>query len=139
MSGVEEILSKNKIEFGSEYVKCGDFTLESGYEKAGELFGEHPDIDTLICATDTMAVGAVSWLKKNGYRIPEQVQVAGMGDNSLGKIIEPKLTTVHFYYKTSGMESAKMLVELMESENVSIHKEIKMGCKVVMRESHRSR
>lgn len=139
MSGVEEILSKNKIEFGSEYVKCGDFTLESGYEKAGELFVEHPDIDTLICATDTMAVGAVSWLKKNGYRIPEQVQVAGMGDNSLGKIIEPKLTTVHFYYKTSGMESAKMLVELMESENVSIHKEIKMGCKVVMRESHRSR
>ena len=61
----------------------------------GELFGEHPNIDTLICATDTMAVGAVSWLKKNGYQIPEQVQVAGMGDNSMGKIIEPKLTTVH--------------------------------------------
>ncbi len=138
MSGVEEVLSKNQIELNSEYVKYGDFTLESGYEKAGELFGKHPDIDTLICATDTMAVGAVSWLKKNGYKIPEQVQIAGMGDSYLGKIVEPKLTTVHFYYKTSGMESAKMLVELMESENVLIHKEIKMGCRVVMRESHRS-
>lgn len=138
MSGVEEVLGKNHIELNSEYVKCGDFTLESGYEKAGELFGEHPDIDTLICATDTMAVGAVSWLKKNGYKIPEQVQIAGMGDSYLGKIVEPKLTTVHFYYKTSGMESAKMLVDMMESEDVLIHKEIKMGCKVVMRESHRS-
>ena len=121
ISGVEEIL-----------------TLESGYEKAEELFTEHPDIDTLICATDTMAVGAVNWLKKSGYHIPDQVQVAGMGDSYLGKIIEPKLTTVHFFYKTSGMESAKMLVDLMESENISIHKEIKMGCKVVMRESHRN-
>nr|WP_294653090.1 LacI family DNA-binding transcriptional regulator [uncultured Blautia sp.] len=138
MSGVEEILNKNKIKLKTECVKCGAFTMESGYEMAEELFREHPDIDTLICATDTMAVGAVNWLKKNGYQIPQQVQVAGMGDSSLGKIIEPKLTTVHFFYKTSGMESAKMLVDLMESDEVSIHKEIKMGCKVVLRESHRN-
>ena len=138
ISGVEEILKKNNIGLDKSCVKCGNFTLESGYEKAEELFTEHPDIDTLICATDTMAVGAVNWLKKRGYHIPDQVQVAGMGDSYLGKIIEPKLTTVHFFYKTSGMESAKMLVDLMESENISIHKEIKMGCKVVMRESHRN-
>ena len=138
ISGVEEILKKNNIGLDKSCVKCGNFTLESGYEKAEELFTEHPDIDTLICATDTMAVGAVNWLKKSGYHIPDQVQVAGMGDSYLGKIIEPKLTTVHFFYKTSGMESAKMLVDLMESENISIHKEIKMGCKVVMRESHRN-
>lgn len=137
MSGVEDVLQEKGIELKSEYIKCGAFTLESGYEKTEELFREHPDIDTLICATDTMAVGAVSWLRKNGYQIPQQVQVAGMGDSSLGKIIEPNLTTVHFFYKTSGMESAKMLVELMESENITIHKEIKMGCRVVMRESHR--
>ena len=138
-SGVEEILKKNQITLDSECVKCGNFTLESGYKKTKELFTEHPDIDTLICATDTMAVGAVNWLKENGYQIPDQVQVAGMGDSSLGKIIEPKLTTVHFFYKTSGMESAKMLVDLMESkETTLVHKEIKMGCKVVLRESHRS-
>ena len=118
-------------------MKCGAFTLEAGYKKAEELFRENPDIDTLICATDTMAVGAVNWLKEKGYKIPEQVQVAGMGDSFLGKIIEPKLTTVHFYYKTSGMEAAKMLVDLMESENLSVQKEIKMSCKVILRESHR--
>jgi LacI family sucrose operon transcriptional repressor len=62
-----------------------------------------------------------------------------MGDSFLGKIIEPKLTTVHFFYKTSGMESAKVLVDLIESkETSSVHKEIKMGCKVVLRESHRN-
>lgn len=136
---MEKVLGENQITLESGCVKCGNFTLESGYEKAKELFTEHPDVDTLICATDTMAVGAANWLKENGYQIPQQVQIAGMGDSFLGKIIEPKLTTVHFFYKTSGMESAKVLVDLIESKETSfVHKEIKMGCKVVLRESHRN-
>ena len=51
-------------------------------------------------------------------------------------MVEPKLTTVHFYYKTSGMEAAAMLADLIENDT-GISKEIKMGCELVERESHR--
>ena len=136
-AGVEETLQKLEKELKPECVKCGDFTVESGHRMTAELFQENPNLDTVICATDTMAVGAMTWLKENGYRIPEDVQVAGLGDGYLGKIVEPKLTTVHFFYKTSGMEAASMLVDLMESEETKICKEIKMGCELVLRESHR--
>ena len=61
----------------------------------------------------------------------------GIGDGTPGKIIDPKLTTVHFFYKTSGMEAASMLVDLMESES-GIKKEIKMGCEIVLRKSQRN-
>ena len=40
-----------------------------------------------------------------------------LSTSPLGKILEPKLTTIHFYYKTSGMEAAEMLTSLMESGN----------------------
>lgn len=136
-AGVEETLQKLEKELKPECVKCGDFTVESGHRMTAELFQENQNLDTVICATDTMAVGAMTWLKENGYRIPEDVQVAGLGDGYLGKIVEPKLTTVHFFYKTSGMEAASMLVDLMESEETKICKEIKMGCELVLRESHR--
>ena len=136
-AGVEETLQKLEKELKPECVKCGDFTVESWHWMTAELFQENPNLDTVICATDTMAVGAMTWLKENGYRIPEDVQVAGLGDGYLGKIVEPKLTTVHFFYKTSGMEAASMLVDLMESEETKICKEIKMGCELVLRESHR--
>ena len=136
-AGVEETLQKLEKELKPECVKCGDFTVESGHRMTAELVQENPNLDTVICATDTMAVGAMTWLKENGYRIPEDVQVAGLGDGYLGKIVEPKLTTVHFFYKTSGMEAASMLVDLMESEETKICKEIKMGCELVLRESHR--
>ena len=99
-------------------------------------FEEEPSIDSLVCATDTMAVGAMTYLKEIGLRIPEDVQIAGIGDGVPGKIVEPKLTTVHFYYKTSGMEAAAMLADLIENDT-GISKEIKMGCELVERESHR--
>ena len=83
-----------------------------------------------------MAVGAMTYLKEIGLRIPDDVQIAGIGDGVPGKIVEPKLTTVHFYYKTSGMEAAAMLADLIENDT-GISKEIKMGCELVERESHR--
>ena len=110
--------------------------MESGYEMARELFEETPDIDSLFCATDTMAVGAMLYAKEVGLRIPEDVQIAGIGDSALGKIMEPKLTTVHFHYKTSGMEAAAMLADLIENDN-GISKEIRMGCELIQRESVR--
>lgn len=134
--GFEAALSKKKIEVPKERFKEGSFTMASGYEKACELFEKDPTIDSLVCATDTMAIGAMMYLKELGLRIPEDVQVAGVGDGASGKIVEPKLTTVHFYYKTSGREAASMLVDLLEQDK-RVCKEIKMSCELVERESNR--
>lgn len=137
-NGFKDALAEKEIELLPKNVKMGSFTMESGYQAAKELFEENAEIDTLFCATDTMAVGAMTYLKEAGYRIPQDVQVAGIGDGSLGKIVEPKLTTVHFYYKVSGMEAAEVLTGLIEAEG-AISKEIKMGCEMVLRDSHREK
>ena len=120
--GFMDAIHKAKLEVVPERMKIGSFTMDSGYEMAKELFEEEPSID--------------SYLKEIGLRIPEDVQIAGIGDGVPGKIVEPKLTTVHFYYKTSGMEAAAMLADLIENDT-GISKEIKMGCELVERESHR--
>ena len=134
--GFMDAIHKAKLEVVPERMKIGSFTMDSGYEMAKELFEEEPSIDSLVCATDTMAVGAMTYLKEIGLRIPEDVQIAGIGDGVPGKIVEPKLTTVHFYYKTSGMEAAAMLADLIENDT-GISKEIKMGWELVEREAHR--
>lgn len=134
--GFESALRKKKITISQEYFKEGNFTMESGYEMACELFEKDPTIDSLVCATDTMAIGAMTYLKEVGLRIPEDVQVVGIGDGALGKIVEPKLTTVHFYYKTSGREAAAMLADLIEHDG-GVCKEIKMSCELVERQTSR--
>lgn len=111
-----------------------DFTSQSGYEACRKLLNENPKIDSLFCATDRIAIGAICYLKELGKNIPSQIQIVGIGDTEMGKVIEPKLTTVHFYYKTSGIEAANMLIEMINSGN-NMRKEVKMGYQLIEQET----
>ena len=98
----------------------------AGYDKARELLTKEPKTDTLFCVTDEIAAGALKYLHEAGYQVPEQVQLVGFGDTAMGKMVTPEISSVHFYYKTSGMEAAKLLLEILQ-EGRDIKKEIKMG------------
>lgn len=54
-----------------------------------------------------------------------------------GRIVSPKLTSVHFYYKTSGKEAARLLLELLDGNEA--RKQIKMGYRVEERGTTRQR
>ncbi|MGN0154934.1 MAG: LacI family DNA-binding transcriptional regulator [Lachnospiraceae bacterium] len=105
-------------------------SIEQGYESAKSLLQMDSEIDTLICATDILAMGAMRYLKECGKKIPEDVQIAGFGDDLVAKVCDPPLTSVHFYYKTSGEEAAKMLIDMME-ESPSVRKEMKIGYQIM--------
>ena len=128
-----------------KHVRCDEnavieaaFSIASGYEKAAELFARAPQIDTLFCATDQIAYGAVKYLREQGRKVPEEVQVAGVGDSTFSHLMDPELTTVHYYYHTSGMEAANMLLELMDGKEEAV-REIKMGHRLEIRQSTRKR
>ena len=67
---------------------------------------------------------------------PRMFRSQGLGMEFRVRSWNRSWTTVHFYYKTSGMEAAAMLADLIENDT-GISKEIKMGCELVERESHR--
>ena len=112
------------------YCTNGAFTIENGYESARKLLEMDSEIDTLICATDKIAIGAMMYLKECNRRIPEDVQIAGFGDNLVARVCDPRLTSVHFYYKTSGEEAAKMLINMIE-DSQPVRKEMKMGYQLI--------
>lgn len=110
------------------------FSIEDGYRKAKELFSRCPGIDGLFCATDNIAVGAMEFLKEKKLRIPKDVQVVGFGHTLVSRVVAPKLTTVHFYYKTSGREAAAILLSMIENET-SLVRNIQMGYEIIKQES----
>ncbi len=111
-----------------------EFTIESGYDAARALLERAPEIDALFCATDTIAIGAVQYLKGTGRQIPEEIEVAGVGHSRMTEIISPRLTTSHFFYKTSGIEAATILCQILET-GVDIKKQIMLGYEVIRQES----
>lgn len=133
--GFEAALKRHRILLEPGQMGEAKFQVESGYEKMREMLEAVPRIDAVFCATDNIAVGAMAYLKEAGKTIPGEIQVAGIGDMPLAGLVTPKLTTVHYYYKTSGMEAASMLVEIMETGEAAVCKELKMGYKIIEKDS----
>lgn len=77
------------------------------------------------------------YLIEQGYRIPEDVQLAGFGDSSISKVASPPLTTVHFHYKTSGIEATRLLLDMIKHPETSMRKELKLGFHLVENQSYR--
>ena len=113
-----------------------EFTVDSGYSCAEAIMQARPETDALVCATDSISFGALTYLHEHGIRVPEDVQVTGVGDSELAQVVTPRLTTIHHHYKTSGMEAAKMLLGIMTGDD-TIAREIKMGYEIVERASTR--
>lgn len=124
------------IELDDDAFETGEFTTDSGYLCTERLLESNPDLDTIICANDDMAFGSLTCLREYGRRVPEDVQVTGVGDGSLASISYPALTTVHFFYRTSGEEAARMLVSLIE-EGEKVSKQLLMGYEIMIRASTR--
>lgn len=92
------------------------FGVEGGKQTMEELLAAHRDLDGVMCATDQIAIGAMTALKEAGKRIPEDVSIAGIGDSWAGTYVTPKLTTARLYYRACGMEAASLLLSMMQSD-----------------------
>ena len=111
-----------------------DFTMEGGTACMKELLEKDPFIDTVFCATDNIAIGALLYLKQIGKKVPEEIRLTGIGNNQISGIITPSLTTAKYYYKTSGIEAAQILLSLIQDEKQPI-KHMQLGYEMIQRET----
>jgi len=112
-NGYLDELLENNIEIKQELIKIGDFSVESGYKLTEELMNQKEKPTAIFAVTDNIAIGAIEYLSDNGYKIPQEVAIIGMGDSKIASFTSPKLTTVHYYYKTSGVAAADMMLDLL--------------------------
>lgn len=120
----------------AENYVIASFTAASGYEKMAELFERCEKLDGVICATDTMAAGAVQYLREQGIEVPEEVMVAGQGDSEIVRATMPSLITVHYSYEKSGEMAVQMLMEILNQGETAL-KEVKLGHYIVERNSEK--
>lgn len=135
--GFLEACKKNGVNYDDILFTEGGFDMQSGYRCAEEILQKIPDVDSIFCTTDAIAFGAIKKLREVGKSIPRDVQIVGMGDNQLGEVLDPSLTTVHYCYKTGGVEAAKLLLKIMAKEK-HIKNEYMLPCRVIRRNSTRA-
>lgn len=112
------------------------FSVASGHECMKRLYERYPEVDAVFCSTDSIAVGAMMYLREQGISIPEQVRITGIGHDQKSDIIMPQLTTADYYYRSSGREAASILLDLIRNwKNGIITRELRLGYELLERGS----
>lgn len=106
------------------------FSVASGYEKMGELLKKCRSLDGVLCATDTMAAGAMQYLREQKIQTPQQILVAGQGDSDMARVTVTPLITVHYFYQKSGEIAVQMLLEALSQGDMA-PREVKLGYSIV--------
>ena len=126
--GFEAGLGAAGVVLDPDLIRCGSFTLDSGYRASRELLGEVPDVSFIACATDTMAAGALRALDEARGMGEGVRRVSGFGDNAFLRALTGGIPTVHYGYLTSGVEATNMLLNTLDGvEGESGLKTLKLG------------
>lgn len=110
--GFVHALARRALPLNSElFVEC-DFGTEPGYSAALALLHERAgDLDALVCACDTIAIGAVRAAKECGLRLPADLAITGYDNIPFSRDLDPPLTTVQVPKELMGELAARRLIE----------------------------
>ena len=113
--GYLDALKENDIEVYNDYIQIGDFSHESAFKLTHQLMSLPNPPSAIFTVTDNLAIGCMEYLKENNYSIPNDVAIMGLGDLKISAYMTPRLTTIHYYFKTMGSKSANLLIQLIQS------------------------
>ncbi|MDQ1288030.1 MAG: LacI family transcriptional regulator [Actinomycetota bacterium] len=94
----------------ADRIEPGEFTHASGVAATERLLERAPDVDGLFVASDLMALGCLTALRRAGRSVPDDVAVVGFDDIAAAAEAEPALTTVHQETFDQGRVMARMLL-----------------------------
>ncbi|RYF86258.1 MAG: LacI family transcriptional regulator, partial [Chitinophagaceae bacterium] len=108
--GYMDALFDNGIPFNEDHVLIKDLSEQCGVEAAQQILRMKPLPDGAFITNDFSAAVCMQTLKEHGIRIPEDIAVVGFNNDSIGKIIEPQLTTIDYPGYDMGEIAARSLI-----------------------------
>jgi DNA-binding LacI/PurR family transcriptional regulator len=115
LSIYREVLEANGVPYAPELVVPGDFMHASGKQAVTTLFVDRKlpvsAVGAIVAANDSMALGAMDELRRQGIKVPDQVAVVGFDDSDESRFVLPPLTTAAQPLHDLGGESVRIVLE----------------------------
>ncbi|MGI6149493.1 MAG: LacI family transcriptional regulator [Firmicutes bacterium] len=125
------------IEDTASRVEFATFHFHSGYEAMSRLYEKQPRLTAVFCASDEIALGAMSLLHDLGIAVPDDISIVGFDNTKIARMSIPKLTTVAQPMYEMGKAGMEVLRRLREEEPLD-QLRIYMKHVIVERESVKS-
>ncbi len=130
-------LEKNAISYDESLIYRGDYSFESGVRGADFFLQLDCPPTALICANDSMALGAVKRLRDRSVAVPDRISVVGFDDIEVASQISPALTTIAAPVEDIARLSFAMLMALVEGDGPEVQ-HMSLPARLVKRQTCRS-
>lgn len=116
-------------------IKVEDWTPECAERAIGERLDDKTlDATALLCAADSLALGALSALSSRNVMCPRDISVLGIDDLPISDLLNPRLTTMHIPARELGEAAVEMLVELA-MQGQRLIRRTELACRLIIRDS----
>ncbi|CAL9596868.1 Catabolite control protein A [Streptomyces sp. enrichment culture] len=116
LAGYREVLREAGVPLDDDLVVSGDYSRASGEAGAERLLAQAPDVDAVFVASDLMAQGVLSALRRAGRRVPQDVAVGGFDDSPAAVAASPELTTIRQPWDRISAEMVRVLLARIGGE-----------------------
>ncbi len=138
-SGFQRALRANQLDCPAEYMvmrQHGDDAGEaSGYAAMKRLLGLQHRPDGVFCYNDPTAMGAMKAVLEAGWRIPQDIAIAGCGNVAYADFLRVPLTSVDQQSGAIGDCTARLALALLEKNAALKAKTVLLEPKLVVRAS----
>lgn len=97
------------------------YSMQGGYEGAGQLLERCGDLTAIFAMSDVMAVGAMRAIRDHGKRVPEDISVIGYDGIELADFTSPKLTTIRQDGDKLVRRGVEILLDAIEHDRPAVH------------------
>lgn len=116
--GAQAAFGEAGLDASCMQIVISEFSGKDGHDHMLALLDQIPGIDGVVCATDTIALGAMAALRQRGLHIPEEVSISGVGGSWAGELSWPPLTTAKLEFYRCGEAAAKMLLDSIDNPDL---------------------
>lgn len=117
IQGFKQALKDHGLQVNEDHICGTGFKYHEGKEFFRLLMKHSPDITALFCASDELAIGAMSAASELGIKIPEDLSIIGFDNLPIAEMCVPPLTTVAQPLEKMGETAAKLIFNMLEERD----------------------
>ena len=112
IAGFQQTLNAAGVTLDSELIEYNEPTLQGGEHATQKLLAANKSFSAIFVYNDAMAIGVISTLEDNGFKVPSDISILGFDDVLLSRYSRPKLTTLHYPIEEMAKQATNIALRL---------------------------
>ncbi|MDD9266693.1 LacI family DNA-binding transcriptional regulator [Paenibacillus sp. GCM10023248] len=136
--GYRNALKDQRVRIVNDYIRFGDYKIQSGYDMMKELLACEPRPTAVFAVSDDMAVGAMNCIHDHGLKVPDDLSIIGFDGSQLTELVRPRLTSMEQPIQDMGKITVNTLIDYISDPASSPREDLILVHKLVVRDSCRA-